>query len=93
MEWLGARLTQVSFPGEIFFPSKVPEFFKKKSKKKPRCVHCARFDILSPFFLRNKVKTSQKKHGGMFYYESEKHMQKFGHSKERKFARKLSHLR
>ena len=26
IEWLGARGTQVTFSGEIFFPSKVPEF-------------------------------------------------------------------
>ena len=27
LEWLGARGTQMTFSGEIFFPSKVPEFF------------------------------------------------------------------
>ena len=57
-----------------FFPSKVPEFFKKKSKKRQknfllvplRCVHCARFDIFALVFLGNKVQNSQKKYRGMF---------------------------
>ena len=28
IEWLGARLTQVTFSGRIFFPSKVSEFLR-----------------------------------------------------------------
>ena len=82
----------MTFSGKISFPSKVPGFlhvlFNLVEEHCPVsflglnalvqlcCIHCALFDILSSFF-RNKVQTSQKNTGGMFYYFIEKHMQKF----------------
>ena len=66
----------MTFPGEFFFPSKVPEFlhvlFNLVEKRSPVsflglnaivqlcCIHCARFDILSSFFSETKCKPAKK---------------------------------
>ena len=85
----------MTFSGEIFFPSKVPEFlhvlFNYVEKHSPASffwLKCSCSVLLWSLctleyfvfvFLRNKVQTRQKKYRGMLYYLIEKHMQKFRH--------------
>ena len=73
----------MAFSGEIFFPSKGPEFFhvlfNLAVKRSPVffdwnalvplcCVHRNPFDTLSSFFSETKCKPAKKKYKGMFCY-------------------------
>ena len=89
--WMAWCKTELSdFFGQIFFPSKVPEFlhvlFNLEAKHSPVffglrcscsrcCIHCACCSILSSF-SQKQIAKQPKKYRGMFYYVNEQHMEK-----------------